>query len=112
MSARPVDQPPSLHGTEGELVSVRITVEPRLLERLLDVLARLSFPINPQLHHNAAIVRAASDGERRFEPATIVDFPAWAGQVSDIEGALAAGGFDRSCLSARNMLTEIQAPAA
>ena len=94
MSAWPVNQHPSLCGTEGELVSVRITVEPRLLERLLDVLAELSFPINPQLYHGA--------------PATIIEFPAWAGRVPEIEGALARSGFDGGCLGVRDMLADIR----
>ena len=94
MSAWPDHQHPSLCGTEGELVSVRITVEPRLLERLLDVLAELSFPVNPQLYHGA--------------PATIIEFPAWAGRVQEIEGALNRSGFDRGCLGVRDMLADIR----
>ncbi len=94
MSAWPDNQHPSLCGTEGELVSVRITVEPRLLERLLDVLAELSFPINPQLYHGT--------------PATVIEFPAWAGRVPEIEGALARSGFDSGCLSVRDMLADIR----
>ena len=94
MSAWPENQHPSLRGTEGELVSVRITVEPRLLERLLDVLAELSFPINPQLYHSA--------------PATMIEFPAWAGRVPEIEGALTRSGFDSGCLGVRDMLADIR----
>jgi len=93
MSARPDNQNPSLRGTEGELVSVRIAVEPRLLERLLDVLAELSFPINPQLYHGA--------------PATVVEFPAWAGRVREIELALTRSGFDRGCLGVKDMMEAI-----
>ena len=94
MSAWPENQHPSLRGTDGELVSVRITVEPRLLERLLDVLAELSFPINPQLYHGA--------------PATIIEFPAWAGRVPEIEGALTRSDFDSGCLGVRGMLADIR----
>jgi hypothetical protein len=94
MSAWPVNQNPSLRGTEGELVSVRIAVEPRLLERLLDVLAELGFPINPQLNHGA--------------PATLVEFPAWAGRVREIERALTRAGFDGACLSVKDMLADIR----
>ena len=36
---------PSLGGAEGELVSVRVLVEPRLLEELLEALAGVSFPV-------------------------------------------------------------------
>ena len=94
MSAWPDNHHPSLRGTEGELVSVRITVEPRLLERLLDVLAGLSFPINPQLYHGA--------------PASLIEFPAWASRVPEIERALAGSGFDGGCLGVRDMLADIR----
>ena len=107
MSARPENQNPSLRGAEGELVSMRIAVEPKLLEKLLDVLARLSFPINPQLYHNAATVSAGLDGGRRTEPATIVEFPAWAGQVAEVGGALTSAGFDAACSSIQSMLEDI-----
>ena len=40
---------PALFGQEGELVLLRVAVEPRLLEDLLEALARLDFPVNPQL---------------------------------------------------------------
>jgi hypothetical protein len=94
MSAWPENQHPSLRGTEGELVSVRITVEPRFLERLLDVLAELSFPINPQLYHGA--------------PATVIEFPAWAGRVREIEQALTRSGFEGVCLGVKDMLADIR----
>lgn len=94
MSAWPDHRNPSLRGTEGELVSVRITVEPRLLERLLDILAALSFPINSQLYHGA--------------PATIIEFPAWAGRVREIEAALTRSGFDGASLSVKDMLADIR----
>ncbi len=112
MSAWPGNQGPSLHGTEGELVSIRITVEPRLLERLLDTLAELSFPINPQLYHDAAVVYVGPDGGRRIESATMIEFPAWAGRVRELEGALVRSGFDSACLSVRDMLADIHSPAA
>ena len=112
MSAWPENRNPSLRGTEGELVSIRITVEPRLLERLLDVLAELSFSINPQLYHDAAVVYVGPDGGRHVEPATIIEFPAWAGRVREIEVALARSGFDSACLSVKDMLADIHSPAA
>jgi hypothetical protein len=111
MSAWPENPNPSLRGTEGELVSVRITVEPRLLERLLDVLAELSFPINPQLYHDAAVVYVGPDGGRRFEPAAVIEFPAWRGRVRDMEQALTRAGFDSAWLSVKDMLADIHSPA-
>jgi hypothetical protein len=112
MSAGPENRNPSLRGTEGELVSIRIAAEPRLLEKLLDVLAGLSFPINPQLIHDAAVVSVGPDGSRRVEPATLVEFPAWAGRVQEIEGVLARSGFDGACLSVTDMLADIHTPPA
>ena len=108
MSASP-DRTASLRGTEGELVSVRIVVEPRRVEKLLDLLAGLNFPINPQLYHEPSLVRVEPDGAHRMEPATAVEFPAWAGRVQEIERALAGSGFDRACLSLSDMLVAIHA---
>ncbi len=98
MSAWPGNQNPSLRGAEGELVSIRIAVEPRLLESLLDVLSGLGFPINPQLTHHAA--------------ATMVEFPAWASRVREIEGALIQSGFGGACLSVTQMLAAIHSSNA
>lgn len=111
MSARPEDHAIPLHGVEGDLVSVRITIEPRLLERLLEVLSGLEFPINPQLYHDAATIDVGPDGARRIEPAAIVEFPAWAGRLPQIGDALVRAGFDGSCLSLKGMLDDIHAPA-
>ena len=95
MSNWPGTPHPVLQGAEGELVSVRITVEPRLLESLLDMLAGLDFPINPQLYHQ--------------DPVAIVEFPAWAGRIPNLREALARGGFDLSCLVCRSMIETIHA---
>jgi hypothetical protein len=88
------DRCPSLVGTEGELVSVSIAVEPQLLERLLESLAALPFPINPQIRH--------------ADPATQVEFPAYAGRLAEIQGALNDWGFDPASACARNMLEQIR----
>jgi hypothetical protein len=103
----PESSPSSLQGSDGELVSVRITSEPRRLEQLLDALARLDFPINPQLYHDAATVCLSPNGARRVHPATIVEFPAWAGWLPAVRKALVRGGFEESCLSARGMLEDL-----
>jgi len=108
MSVWPTNGTPSLGGTDGELVSVRITIEPRLLEKLLDVLARLDFPINPQLYHDAATISSRSDGSNMVEPATVVEFPAWAGRLEQIQGALVGSGFHPECLSVKGMLEDMR----
>ena len=88
--------PPSaslLSGSEGELVSVSITVDPRDLEGLLEALAHVDFPINPQLYHGAS---------------TIVDFPAYAGRLPQVRAALADCGIGASAVRVASMLEQIQ----
>jgi hypothetical protein len=98
---------PSLTGVEGELVSVRISVEPRLLEQLLESLAGLEFPINPQIYHNAAMVYLYADGREVIEPTTTVEFPCYASRLAEVRAALQRGGFDPARMSAKNMLEDI-----
>ena len=76
MSAR---LPVSLSSPEGELLSVRVSVEPRLLEDLLECLALLPFHINPQLYHGNP---------------TLVEFPVYAPQLDSLRRELASAGFD------------------
>jgi hypothetical protein len=63
-----------LLGREGELISLSIATEPKLLEEILEALAGLDFPVNPQLYHRPGEV--------------IVEFPAYSGQVERVRGAL------------------------
>jgi hypothetical protein len=91
--------PAALFGAEGELVSVQIAIEARLLERLLDVLANLEFPINPEIRHAAG-------------PATLVEFPAWSGRLDGIRVAVARAGFEPRCLQVHSMLEEIAGRAS
>jgi hypothetical protein len=97
----------ALRGSEGELVSISVTVEPRDLEELLEALASLEFPINPQIYHDAAVTYAGLDGAERTEPATLVEFPAYAAQVANIRGALETCGFADGVVSVAAMLDEI-----
>ena len=75
---------PALIGSEGELVLLQISIEPRLLEDLLDVLSRLDFPVNPDLHHKPNAVT--------------VEFPAWSSRVDDVRKMLKVYGFDPGLL--------------
>jgi hypothetical protein len=70
----------ALFGQQGELVSLSIATEPRLLENLLEALALLDFPVNPQLYHRTAQV--------------LVEFPAYSNQVEQVRDALLRQGFD------------------
>ncbi len=96
MSDWPKTASPVLEGAEGELVAVRITVEPRFLECALDVLANLNFPINPQIYHL---------------PKSVIEFPAWAGRLPALRDALKRSGFEDACLTWRGMLDFIHSSA-
>ena len=111
MSVWPQLEPvsPALSGSEGALVSVSIGVKPRYLESLLEALAQLPFPINPEIYHDAAIVHRYVGGREEVEDTTLVEFPAYAGRLEEVRHALDANGFDRSSLCVTSMLEEIQA---
>lgn len=84
--ARPADTlPQTLHGAEGDLVLLRISVEPRLLEALLDLLASLRFPVNPQLYRSTRLI--------------LVEFPAYAEQIKEVREALRRCGFNTNALA-------------
>jgi hypothetical protein len=97
MTARPNtgETGSALIGSEGELVHIRISIEPRLLERALDTLARLDFPINPEIRHAAG-------------PVTAIEFPAWSARVGQVREAILGAGFDRAAVAVRGMLEEIR----
>lgn len=81
---------PLLFGLNGELILVRIAVDPRQLEDLLDSLANLDFPVNPSLFHKPGSV--------------IVEFPAYAGHVAQVKSALQSNGFDPDSVDVYGML--------
>jgi hypothetical protein len=100
---------PLLSTAEGALVSVSIHVEPHHLESLLEALAQVSFPINPQIYHDAALVYRFADGHREGKSATLVEFPAYEGRLKEVRDALQSYDFPADCLHAVSMLDEIQA---
>ena len=99
----------ALCGREGALVSVSISVDPRHLESLLEALAQLNFPINPQIYHDAALVYRFPDHHEETEATTLVEFPAYEAQLADVRGALDRFGFDPQSLHVTEMLAEIHA---
>jgi hypothetical protein len=99
-----------LSTTEGQLLSVSIRVEPTGLESLLEALARVSFPINPQIYHDAAVVYRYADDREETEATTLVEFPAYEARLSEVSQALESFGFDSSSILAVAMLDEIQSP--
>ncbi len=97
----------SLAGREGALVSVSISVDPRHLEALLEALARIDFPINPQIYHDAAMVYVFPDGQQRSEPVTLVEFPAYESRLEEVRRTLAAFHFDPQEVHVMQMLDEL-----
>jgi hypothetical protein len=87
-------QSPALLGRDGELVAVRVSVEPRLLEDLLEALAALDFPVNPQLYHHTGL--------------TTVEFPAYTAQLEKIRGVLVRHGFDARGITHAGVLARSQ----
>jgi hypothetical protein len=72
----------ALFGREGQLISLSIATEPKLLEELLEALASLDFPVNPQLYHRPTEV--------------LVEFPAYSNQLGQVQTALSRFGFEPS----------------
>jgi hypothetical protein len=103
MSVWPKPIPAALAGSQGDLVSVSIHVDPRFLELLLEALAQVSFPINPEIYHEAALVYRYADGREETEATTLVEFPAYVGQLEEVRRGLAAYGFDPASLSVEGM---------
>jgi hypothetical protein len=90
---------------------VRVCVEPRSLEALLDALAGLSFPVNPQIYHQAGIGYVHSDGREEVVPTTLVEFPAFSGRVAEVRHALRANGLSAATVDVRSMLDELRSDA-
>ena|SRR5947209_13813669 len=80
-----------LFGSQGELVDLRIPVDPRLLEDLLEALASLDFPVNPRLFHQPGVVH--------------VEFPAYASHVPEVRGLLSRFGFDPETVEVSGILS-------
>ncbi|MBK5293566.1 MAG: hypothetical protein JJE04_18055 [Acidobacteriia bacterium] len=93
----PVAAPPFLSGLEGELVSLRIAVEPRLLEDLLETLAELPFPVNPRIQHQVGA-----------NPSTVVEFPAYREKLDLVRASLGRGGFPAASLHVDRMLAHLK----
>jgi hypothetical protein len=111
MSVRPHVFPitPSLSGSDGELVSVHVYTEPRRLEKVLEALARLPFPINPQIYHQAGIGYVYGDGREERKNLTIVEFPAFSEQLATVRETLKKTGLPPSMAHVRSMLDNIHA---
>ncbi len=109
MSVRPemAPAPQSLRGSEGELESIRVCVEPRLLEKLLDALSSLSFPINPQIYHQGGIGYVYPNGREAVEPVTIVEFPAFSNRLDEVRSHIRGSGLPGDAVHVRSMFADI-----
>jgi len=83
---------PALFGAEGELILLRAAVDPRFLEELLDALAQLDFPVNPELHHRLGQV--------------VVEFPAYDRHIEEVGKILRKAGLDALVLQVCGVLAE------
>ena len=83
----------ALHGQEGDLIFVRVKVDPRLLEELLEALAGADFPINPEIRH--------------AHQETTVEFPAYDTQIAEIQRLVQSAGIQEAGLEIANMLRAI-----
>ena len=90
-----VPEQAALFGREGELISLSIATDPKLLEDLLEALASLDFPVNPQLYHRPTEV--------------LVEFPAYSSQVERVRDALLRQGFDGGGIQVTRRLLRAQA---
>ena len=98
---------PLLSSSSGALVSVSISVDKRHLESLLEALATIRFPINPQIYHDAVMVYRFADGREETEAVTLVEFPAYAAQIGEVQRSLVAYDFDPATIQVTTMLDEI-----
>lgn len=71
----------------SELLSITISLPARDIERFLDELAGLPYPINPTLRYEECL--------------THVDFPAWRSWLDDLHQLLRQKGFDSARLRYR-----------
>jgi len=85
---------PALLGRDGELFLISVSVDPRSLEELLEALATLGFPLNPQLYHQTGWVA--------------VEFPAYANQLEEIRAAVERHGFDGRAVTHERVLARTQ----
>lgn len=77
---------------EGELLLVRLRVESKQLEEVLEALAGLPFPVNPELCHVGLL--------------SMVEFPAFEGRLAAVNDVLAP--FDLTA-ETRSMFDAIRA---
>lgn len=88
----PIDHA-ALRGPQGELVFVRLSVPQRSLEEALEQLAKATFPVNPEIRH--------------CYPDSLIEFPAYDGDVEEIRRLLKAEGLEVIGLELASALSAI-----
>ncbi len=85
-----LDPASSLRGAEGDLMLIRIAADARHLEDVLEAVAELPFPVNPEIHHGAH--------------QSHVEFPAYSKWVPEIRSILESQGLSREVVEVDTIL--------
>jgi hypothetical protein len=94
MRERSESSPTAIVGPEGELLTVIVSAEPRRLEALLDALASLSFPVNPEITHG------------KLGAPVLVEFPAFEIRIPEVRDTLAPLGIGPGAIVTRAVLMD------
>jgi hypothetical protein len=94
--AKPQSQEGRLYGRDGRLLTVRVKVEANLLEELLEALAELPYPINPQIFH-----------ERHW---STVEFPCYEGWLSAVRTGLTRAQLSANVVEVADFVLEDTQP--
>jgi len=88
----PLDAPvvSSLRGSGGELLRIRIAADARHLEDVLEAVAELPFPVNPEIQHGAHQSQ--------------IEFPAYSQWLDEIRTALESSGLSRDLVEVQTVL--------
>jgi hypothetical protein len=73
-------------------VSIRISIEPRLLEETLEALAAVPFPVNPEIFHGWP---------------TVVEFPAYRSRLGELRNVLQRARIPTQGIEVSRMLDAI-----
>ncbi|MEZ5353603.1 MAG: hypothetical protein R2762_13275 [Bryobacteraceae bacterium] len=106
-----------LYGRDGRLVTVRVSVEASLLEDLLEALAELDFPINPQIHHLAREQQTREHqlgldvGLQGARPVgacavSVVEFPAYERWLPLLRARLGQGGLPHNLVEVTDFVLD------
>jgi hypothetical protein len=91
------------------LTCVRLEFDPRSLERVLDILANLTFPVNPAIHHPPGVFPGSAAPRPHC---TVVEFPAYAADLPEVRRAIGDADLPEVKVAVAAMSEVLRAPAA